>query len=218
MLVRRRLMRASCWQRALIRTRQRSAPCRRHVKAYLKRGKNDANDAVAICEAVTRPSMRWNIDQFLGSNDGVYQALLSFETRTARCSAVLRLKGGRCWTLLTAVSELIGFEETTRARRTNGAPLRYEPGRPDWRTERDRQREELENLALESTRTIEIDEFVDRSEIDPRYLIRPYYLCLSKIKSEHIGGAARRELGGKESARPVRRHARTAHPSPTIDA
>lgn len=38
-------------------------------------------------------------------------------------------------------------------------------------------KEELENVALESTRTIEIDEFVDRSEIDPRYLIRPYYLC-----------------------------------------
>ena len=37
-------------------------------------------------------------------------------------------------------------------------------------------KEELENVALELTRTIEIDEFVDRSEIDPRYLIRPYYL------------------------------------------
>lgn len=37
-------------------------------------------------------------------------------------------------------------------------------------------KEELENVALESTRTIEVDEFVDRSEIDPRYLIRPYYL------------------------------------------
>src|SRR6202161_1861182 len=37
-------------------------------------------------------------------------------------------------------------------------------------------KDELENVALESTRTIEIDEFVDRSEIDPRYLIRPYYL------------------------------------------
>ena len=37
-------------------------------------------------------------------------------------------------------------------------------------------KEELENVALESTRTIEIDEFVDRSEIDQRYLIRPYYL------------------------------------------
>ncbi|WP_298253191.1 Ku protein [Bradyrhizobium sp.] len=37
-------------------------------------------------------------------------------------------------------------------------------------------KEELEELALESTRTIDIDEFVDKSEIDPRYLIRPYYL------------------------------------------
>jgi DNA end-binding protein Ku len=37
-------------------------------------------------------------------------------------------------------------------------------------------KEELENVALESTRTIEIDEFVQRQEIDPRYLIRPYYL------------------------------------------
>jgi DNA end-binding protein Ku len=36
-------------------------------------------------------------------------------------------------------------------------------------------KDELENVALESTRTIEIDESVDRSEIDPRYLIRPYY-------------------------------------------
>src|SRR3989441_1923857 len=30
-----------------------------YVKAYLKRSKNDANDASAICEAVTRPSMRF---------------------------------------------------------------------------------------------------------------------------------------------------------------
>jgi DNA end-binding protein Ku len=37
-------------------------------------------------------------------------------------------------------------------------------------------KEELEEIALESTRTIEIDEFVEKSEIDPRYLIRPYYL------------------------------------------
>ena len=30
-----------------------------YVKAYLKRSKNDANDAAAICEAVTRPTMRF---------------------------------------------------------------------------------------------------------------------------------------------------------------
>jgi DNA end-binding protein Ku len=34
-------------------------------------------------------------------------------------------------------------------------------------------KEELDNVALESTRTIEIDEFVARDEIDPRYIIRP---------------------------------------------
>jgi DNA end-binding protein Ku len=37
-------------------------------------------------------------------------------------------------------------------------------------------KDELENIALESTRTIEIDEFVPRSDIDQRYAIRPYYL------------------------------------------
>ncbi|MGJ4885700.1 MULTISPECIES: Ku protein [unclassified Bradyrhizobium] len=37
-------------------------------------------------------------------------------------------------------------------------------------------KDELEDIALESTHTIEIDEFVPRTDIDSRYLIRPYYL------------------------------------------
>ena len=37
-------------------------------------------------------------------------------------------------------------------------------------------KDELDDIALESTRTIEIDEFVPRADIDSRYLIRPYYL------------------------------------------
>ena len=37
-------------------------------------------------------------------------------------------------------------------------------------------KDELENIALESTRTIEIDEFVPRKEIDDLYLVRPYYI------------------------------------------
>jgi DNA end-binding protein Ku len=37
-------------------------------------------------------------------------------------------------------------------------------------------KEELENIALESTRTIDINEFVPKSDIDRRYLVRPYYL------------------------------------------
>ena len=37
-------------------------------------------------------------------------------------------------------------------------------------------KDELENIALESTRTIDIDEFVPRNEIDDLYLVRPYYI------------------------------------------
>jgi DNA end-binding protein Ku len=37
-------------------------------------------------------------------------------------------------------------------------------------------KEELDDISLESTRTIEIDEFVPKADIDNRYLIRPYYL------------------------------------------
>src|ERR1700743_1261535 len=37
-------------------------------------------------------------------------------------------------------------------------------------------KEELDEVALESTHTIEIDEFVPKTEFDNRYLSRPYYL------------------------------------------
>src|SRR4051812_8421556 len=37
-------------------------------------------------------------------------------------------------------------------------------------------RDELDNIALESTRTIDIDQFVPRTEIDDLYLVRPYYI------------------------------------------
>src|SRR5262250_150594 len=42
-----------------------------YVKAYLKRSKNDANDAAAICEAVTRPSM-----QFVSTKSEQQQSVL----------------------------------------------------------------------------------------------------------------------------------------------
>src|ERR1700749_126381 len=37
-------------------------------------------------------------------------------------------------------------------------------------------KEELDNIALESNRTIDITEFVPKSEIDELYIVRPYYL------------------------------------------
>jgi len=43
----------------------------RYVKPYVKRSKNDASDAEAICEAVTRPTMR-----FVGAKSREQQAVL----------------------------------------------------------------------------------------------------------------------------------------------
>ena len=43
-----------------------------YVKPYVKRGKSDAADAEAICEAVTRPTMR-----FVQIKSAEQQALLS---------------------------------------------------------------------------------------------------------------------------------------------
>src|SRR5215218_6161657 len=37
-------------------------------------------------------------------------------------------------------------------------------------------KEELDNIALDSTRTIDIDQFVPKSEIDELYIARPYYI------------------------------------------
>jgi DNA end-binding protein Ku len=37
-------------------------------------------------------------------------------------------------------------------------------------------KDELENIALESTRTIDIDQFVPKSEIDELYIAKPYYI------------------------------------------
>src|SRR6266436_9743922 len=84
-------------------------------------------------------------------------------------------------------------------------------------------------MAPQARRLLNIGRRNDEINVACESLLRPscpprpltlsvWRLCLSKIKSGHIGGAARREWGDRESARPVRRHARLAHPSPRIDA
>ena len=44
--------------------------------------------------------------------------------------------------------------------------------------------EELDKIQLESSHTIDIDKFVPRSEIDPRYLEAPYYIAPSERVAE----------------------------------
>ena len=61
-----------------------------YVKAYVKRGKNDAADAEAICEAVTRPSMRF-VPVKSAEQQGVltvYTAAAIFWSVSAPCSSM----------------------------------------------------------------------------------------------------------------------------------
>ena len=58
-----------------------------YVKAYVKRNKNDAADAEAICEAVARPSMR-----FVPVKDAEQQSVLMLH-RAATCWSV----SAPCW-------------------------------------------------------------------------------------------------------------------------
>ncbi|HVY59412.1 MAG TPA: Ku protein [Xanthobacteraceae bacterium] len=54
--------------------------------------------------------------------------------------------------------------------------------------------EELEEVALESTHTIEIESFVPRAEIDKRYLDQPYYLVPSDKVSEEAFAVIREAM------------------------
>jgi transposase len=62
------------------------------VKAYVKRNKNDAADAEAICEAVRRPTMRFVQIKSVEQQGSPNKAARACNPRTVR---LLRLAGRR---------------------------------------------------------------------------------------------------------------------------
>lgn len=58
--------------------------------------------------------------------------------------------------------------------------------------------EELDAVAIDSSRTIEIDEFVPRSEIDPLYNIRPYYITPDGDAGVEAFAVIREAMANKE--------------------
>ena len=64
--------------------------------------------------------------------DGVIEGWFIFETAVARCKGHIRLKDGACWTLLTSMQELKGFEEKKGRRRVLGAEHGVKRNRQTW--------------------------------------------------------------------------------------
>ena len=67
----------------------------------------------------------------------------TFETKVARGRGYLRLKDGQCWTLLTSMEELKGFEEQKGRKRAFGAEHGIHQGRTTWLEHRLEEQEEL---------------------------------------------------------------------------
>ena len=77
--------------------------------------------------AATVPEVRpdlWQIVDEVTEDGDLISAWVTFETTVARGKGYLRLKAGKCWTLLTTITELKGFEEKHGATRVGGVRTR----------------------------------------------------------------------------------------------
>ena len=92
--------------------------------------------------SAAQPS-HWHLSGEASSDDGVVEAWFTFETVVARGEGILRLKDGRCRTLLTAMSELKGFEEQKGAARPLGIRHKADPERETWAEARAREARDL---------------------------------------------------------------------------
>ena len=75
--------------------------------------------------------------------DGVITAWIAFETKAGRGSGLLRLVGGKAFTLLTTLDELKGYEEPVNDRRPNGVRHGAFRNRVTWADSRAREATEL---------------------------------------------------------------------------
>src|SRR5262249_7899587 len=73
-------------------------------------GTDEIKAMLAATLSGVRPS-RWQIVGEATEENGATAGWFTFETAVARGKGYLRLKAGRCWTLLTTMTELKGFEE-----------------------------------------------------------------------------------------------------------
>ncbi len=78
----------------------------------------------------------WTLDGEATEAGGVTEAWIRFETAVARGWGHLRLMGGMCWTLLTTMTELKGFEEPKGPARPKGVEHGVDPQRQTWLEQR----------------------------------------------------------------------------------
>lgn len=74
----------------------------------------------------------WTLTEPATVKDDVVEGWFGFETAVGRGRGIFRLRNGRCWTLLTTLQELKGFEEPAGPRRARGVDYGAVKSRKTW--------------------------------------------------------------------------------------
>ena len=85
----------------------------------------------------------WQVDGEATEADGVTEAWFTFETRVARGRGHVRLKGNKCWTLLTTMVELKGHEEPKGPNRPEGVKHGKKKDLLTYKEQREKEEAEL---------------------------------------------------------------------------
>jgi putative flavoprotein involved in K+ transport len=102
----------------------------------------EGRPAIAAMLAETLPSVQpgnWRITdgEEPAEAGGVVESWISFETAAGRGWGQLRLRDGQCWTLLTTLYELKGYEERHGPSRPKGVQHGADPARTTWLEDRE---------------------------------------------------------------------------------
>lgn len=85
----------------------------------------------------------WLLQGDVSENGDIVEAFFTFDTAIARGIGHLRLRDGRCWTLLTTMTELKGYEERKGACRELGVEHRARRDRVTWLEQKQQEQAEL---------------------------------------------------------------------------
>ncbi|MEM7341250.1 MAG: NAD(P)/FAD-dependent oxidoreductase [Actinomycetota bacterium] len=105
-------------------------------------GPGEIRDMLQARLADTAPK-GWLLDGDATEADGVVDGWITFETGVARGNGHIRLIDGKCFTLLTAMTELKGYEEPAGTRRAPGVQHGADQARSTWLEEREAEAAEL---------------------------------------------------------------------------
>ena len=105
-------------------------------------GKSAIAEMLKATLAQIKPS-NWKLAEEATGDEAITEAWFTFETSVSRGKGQLRMKNGKCWTLLTTMVELKGHEEKKGPARIKGVEHNAQKNRENWAELREREAKEL---------------------------------------------------------------------------